>query len=97
MVDNTNNYYHVAPDKGTHDGPAWQYSGSLNKYLNNLQQGYVMRGGYHTYNGTSNANATKKTPLKSPAFKTAASSSSYWMATLGSKGSVRIILCVIDY
>lgn len=86
MVDNTHNYYHVAPDKGKQNGPEWKYSGSLEGYMSNLKQGYVLRGGYRSYNGTSNG--TKLTSFKSPAFKAQASSSDFWLAKLGSLGSV---------
>ncbi|KAK0123765.1 hypothetical protein ONS95_008770 [Cadophora gregata] len=46
MVDNTRNYFHVAPDKGKQDGPTWPYSGSLNNYLSNLRANRVVHGGF---------------------------------------------------
>ncbi|PMB63819.1 putative glucan endo-1,3-beta-glucosidase [Beauveria bassiana] len=84
MVDNQDNYYHVAPDKGKHNGPVWSYSGSLDGYLSNLQRGYVLRGGYGSYNGTSNG--TRQTSLTFPAQKLQ-SSSDYWLSKLAQLGS----------
>ncbi|KAM0737762.1 hypothetical protein ACQRIT_007766 [Beauveria bassiana] len=84
MVDNQDNYYHVAPDKGKHNGPVWRYSGSLDGYLSNLQRGYVLCGAYGGYNGTSNG--TRKTSLTFPAQKLQ-SSSDYWLSKLAQLGS----------
>ncbi|KAH7369719.1 pectate lyase superfamily protein-domain-containing protein [Rhexocercosporidium sp. MPI-PUGE-AT-0058] len=50
MVDNTHNYFHVAPDKGKQDGPAWPYSGSLNNYMSNLRANKVIQGGFRKEN-----------------------------------------------
>ncbi|KAH8711250.1 Glucan 1,3-beta-glucosidase [Beauveria bassiana] len=88
MVDNQDNYYHVAPDKGKHNGPVWSYSGSLDGYLSNLQRGYVLRGGYAGYNGTSNgtSNGTRQTSLTFPTQKLQ-SSSDYWLSKLAQLGS----------
>ncbi|KAJ3491615.1 hypothetical protein NLG97_g5561 [Lecanicillium saksenae] len=85
MVDNQGNYYSSAPDKGKQNGPVWGYSGSLDGFMSNLASGYVIRGGYEGYNGTSNG--TRQTAIQSPAAKSAASSSDFWLAKLGPLGS----------
>lgn len=88
MVDNQDNYYHEAPDKGKQNGPVWSYSGSLDGYLNNLQSGHVLRGGYGNYNGTSNG--TRQTSFKPPMSNAQASSSDFWLSKLAALGSVSI-------
>lgn len=46
MVDNQDNYFGAAPDKGKQNGPVWKYSESFAKYMSNLAAGKVIRGGY---------------------------------------------------
>ncbi|KAI1809068.1 hypothetical protein GGS20DRAFT_386670 [Poronia punctata] len=79
MVDNTKNYYHVAPDKGSSNGPVWSYSGSYDKYISNLRRGTVMRGGFRNKTSTimTGFNASQKKRR----------SSSYWLEDLGPPGS----------
>ncbi|KAI1812912.1 pectin lyase fold/virulence factor [Poronia punctata] len=78
MVDNQHNYYKTAPDKGRHNGPVWPYSSSLKKYLRNLQEGKVIRGGYVKSNGT------KTTSFKSTVRKR--QDSDFWLSRLGPLG-----------
>lgn len=80
MVDNQHNYYHAAPDKGKQNGPVWRYSGSLEKYVENLRNGTIVRGGYAGFNGT------RKTSFKPS--KDKRQSSDYWLTTLGPLGAV---------
>ncbi|KAI0810214.1 pectate lyase superfamily protein-domain-containing protein [Xylaria sp. FL0064] len=80
MVDNTKNYYHVAPDKGKQNGPVWAYSGSLNKYLANLRAGRVIRGGF------KNQTAPVETSFAPPK-NTKRQDSSYWLEELAPMGS----------
>ncbi|KAI1159223.1 pectate lyase superfamily protein-domain-containing protein [Nemania serpens] len=80
MVDNTKNYYHVAPDKGKQNGPVWAYSGSLNKYLANLRAGKVVRGGF------KNKTAPAETSFAPPK-NTKRQNSLYWLADLAPMGS----------
>lgn len=83
MVDNQHNYYHTAPDKGNTNGPVWRYSGSLQKYMTNLRNGYVVRGGYGWKNGTTQ---TAFTANNSTAKR--ASGGDYWLTSLGPLGAV---------
>lgn len=83
MVDNQHNDYHTAPDKGSHHGPVWRYSGSLDQYMTNLRDGFVVRGGFAANNGT------KRTPLNATAAKSKRADESFWLSTLGSLGAVR--------
>ncbi|ERS99606.1 hypothetical protein HMPREF1624_02966 [Sporothrix schenckii ATCC 58251] len=53
MVDNTHNQFHVAPDKGTQDGPVWDCSGSFEAYMTALSQGTVVRCSYDTSSNAS--------------------------------------------
>lgn len=87
MVDNQHNYYHTAPDKGKQNGPVWRYSGSLDKFMTNLRNGTVVRGGYAGFNGT------KKTGFKSS--KDKRQSSDYWLTTLGPLGAVSFFLFLV--
>jgi len=80
MVDNQNNYYKTAPDKGRQNGPVWAYSGSLGDYLSNLQKGTVLRGGY-----SSGDDTIKKTSFD-PRAKRKRQSSDFWLASLGALG-----------
>lgn len=95
MVDNQHNYYHAAPDKGKQNGPVWRYSGSLDKYLTNLGNGYVVRGGYGGTNGTTRTAFTAANSMTTRR----ASSKDYWLTTLGPLGAVgylplaALILC----
>lgn len=105
MVDNQHNYYHTAPDKGTQNGPVWDYSGSLDQYLTNLRNGFVVRGGYGKNNGT------RRTAFKAatnPISKRQNAPDSYWLTTLGPLGAVScfslvqcmyvcILTCVTDF
>ncbi|RWA06956.1 hypothetical protein EKO27_g8145 [Xylaria grammica] len=80
MVDNTNNYYEVAPDKGKQNGPVWAYSGSYGQYLSNLYAGKIMRGGF--------TNQTSPTLTSFDATRRAKSQdSSYWLTDLAPLGS----------
>ncbi|KAK4173152.1 glucan-beta-glucosidase [Triangularia setosa] len=78
MVDNQHNYYKTAPDKGRQNGPVWAYSGSLDSYLSNLQEGTVLRGGY---DGDS---SIKRTNLSA---KRKRQLSDFWLASLGPLGT----------
>lgn len=80
MVDNQHNYYHAAPDKGKQNGPVWRYSGSLQKYMTNLRNHTVIRGGY------AGSNSTKRTAFIPPKVKQRADS--YWLTSLGPLGAV---------
>jgi len=44
MVDNTNNGFHAAPDKGTQDGPVWKFSGSFEGYMAKLRANQTAHG-----------------------------------------------------
>ncbi|KAH7311222.1 pectate lyase superfamily protein-domain-containing protein [Stachybotrys elegans] len=79
MVDNQHNYYKTAPDKGKHNGPVWAYSGSLDKYLANLKQGTVLRGGY------KNSPDIKRTSFNSTN-REKKQQSDFWLAKLGPLG-----------
>ncbi|KAK3317422.1 pectin lyase fold/virulence factor [Cercophora scortea] len=81
MVDNTHNYYHVAPDKGKSNGPVWPYSGSLDKYMANLADKTVIRGGY------ANQSGTRTTQFNGPDTVSASAASGYWLASLASLGA----------
>ncbi|RYC61691.1 hypothetical protein CHU98_g4510 [Xylaria longipes] len=80
MVDNTKNYYKVAPDKGTSNGPVWPYSGSYEKYISNLRNGRVMRGGFR--NKTSTVMTSFDTTRKKKR-----QGGSYWLEELAPMGS----------
>ncbi|TLD31026.1 hypothetical protein PspLS_01908 [Pyricularia sp. CBS 133598] len=81
MVDNQNNYYKTAPDKGRQNGPAWTYSGSLDGYLSNLQSGVVLRGGY------DESNDIMRTSFRSSDSKAVKrQQSSFWLSNLGPLG-----------
>ncbi|KAI2471682.1 pectin lyase fold/virulence factor [Annulohypoxylon bovei var. microspora] len=80
MVDNQHNYYHAAPDKGKQNGPVWRYSGSLEKYMANLRNDTVVRGGY------AGSNGTKQTTFNAAKAKRQ-SSDDYWLTTLGPMGA----------
>ncbi|KAH8585530.1 pectate lyase superfamily protein-domain-containing protein [Bisporella sp. PMI_857] len=80
MVDNQHNYYKTAPDKGRQNGPVWAYSGSLDTYLTNLQNGVVLRGGF------SGSNDTKQTSFRSSDRKRQ-QSSDFWLLSLGHLGN----------
>lgn len=80
MVDNQHNYFKVAPDKGTQNGPVWAYSGSLDGYLTNLRNGVVLRGGY------TGSSKTKTTSFKPAERKR--QSSDFWLSSLGPLGTV---------
>ncbi|KAI0537760.1 pectate lyase superfamily protein-domain-containing protein [Xylaria digitata] len=80
MVDNTHNYYKVAPDKGKQNGPVWAYSGSHEKFVSNLRAGKVMRGGFR--NKTRPTLTSFDTTQKSKR-----QSSSYWLTDLAPMGS----------
>ncbi|KAJ4303199.1 hypothetical protein N0V90_002092 [Kalmusia sp. IMI 367209] len=82
MVDNTYNYYHAAPDKGKQRGPVWKYSGSLQKYMSNLKNGTVIRGGSSRWNGTR---AMKLARPNNATVK--AEAVGYWLTSLGPLGS----------
>jgi hypothetical protein len=84
MVDNQHNYYHTAPDKGKQNGPVWHYSGSLEQYLTNLRNGFVVRGGYAGHNGT------QQTPFK-PTGPERRAASDYWLTSLGPLGAVSFL------
>ncbi len=83
MVDNQHNYYHTAPDKGKQNGAVWRYSGSLDKYMANLRNGTVVRGGYVNFNGT------KQTTFSAAKVRRQSSSDDYWLANLAPSGAVR--------
>lgn len=87
MVDNQHNYYKTAPDKGKQNGPVWAYSGSLDKYMSNLREGRVVRGGY------AESNKTITTTLTSPSNRSTIQATDYWLKTLGPLGTVS--LCAI--
>lgn len=67
---------------GKQNGPVWNYSGSLEKYLANLANNTVVRGGSSSWNGTRHTN------FISPSKSKAKRADPYWLATLGPKGSV---------
>ena len=79
MVDNQHNYYKAAPDKGRENGPVWAYSGSLDGYLTNLQNGTVLRGGY---DGDSSIKRTSFNVNRKR------QSSDFWLSSLGPLGTV---------
>ena len=79
MVDNQHNYYKTAPDKGKQNGPVWAYSGSLDVYLANLQNGTVLRGGY---DGDGGIKPTSFNPNRKR------QSSGFWLSSLGPRGTV---------
>ncbi|KAK8067581.1 glycan 1-3-beta-glucosidase precursor [Apiospora saccharicola] len=81
MVDNTKNYYNVAPDKGSQNGPVWKYSGSRTKFVSNLNSGRMMRGGYRnqTAPALTSVNATT-------AINKRQSGGSFWVKDLASLG-----------
>ncbi|KEY63859.1 hypothetical protein S7711_10046 [Stachybotrys chartarum IBT 7711] len=79
MVDNQNNYYGTAPDKGRHRGPVWRYSGSLDTYMRNLGNETVVRGGY------DKSNSTRITRFTRPDVQLQADG--YWLSSLGPLGS----------
>ncbi|KAI2606280.1 pectin lyase fold/virulence factor [Hypoxylon fragiforme] len=81
MVDNQHNYYHTAPDKGKQNGAVWRYSGSLDKYMANLRNGTVVRGGYVNFNGT------KQTTFSAAKVRRQSSSDDYWLANLAPSGA----------
>ncbi|KAI1273289.1 hypothetical protein F5Y07DRAFT_260526 [Xylaria sp. FL0933] len=83
MVDNQHNFYNTAPDKGKHNGPVWAYSGSMDRYMTNLRNGTVMRGGYAGLSGI------KSTTFSLSKTKRQASSDAYWLSTLGPMGATR--------
>ncbi|KFY05268.1 hypothetical protein O988_00131 [Pseudogymnoascus sp. VKM F-3808] len=83
MVDNTDNYYHVAPDKGKQNGPSWPYSGSLNKYMSNLKANKIIRSGFKSNLTQVNSNITSN----KVAAATCDGTSSYWLTQLGPLGS----------
>ncbi|KAF7515037.1 hypothetical protein G7054_g14801 [Neopestalotiopsis clavispora] len=80
MVDNTKNYYNVAPDKGSQNGAVWAYSGSHDEFVSNLGSGRVMRGGFE------NKTSTQSTSFDPVAIKKR-QSGSYWLEELGPLGS----------
>ncbi|KAI1272435.1 glycoside hydrolase family 55 protein [Xylaria sp. FL0933] len=100
MVDNQHNYFQTAPDKGTQNGPVWAYSGSQDKFLENLRNGRVVRGGFDSseilrlQNSTgvpssstgAPYNATIVVPSSDGAF-TQADDSTYWLPQLAPLGS----------
>ncbi|KAF1993092.1 glycoside hydrolase family 55 protein [Amniculicola lignicola CBS 123094] len=82
MVDNQHNYFKTAPDKGKRRGPVWTYSGSLEKYMSNLRNGTVVRGGYPLSNGTT---TTRFTRASNATLRVAANG--YWLTKLGPLGA----------
>ncbi|KAI1299489.1 pectate lyase superfamily protein-domain-containing protein [Xylaria venustula] len=56
MVDNQHN------DKGKQNDPVWAYSGSFDRYIQNFQNGRIVRGGLGTSQG-SQPNDTELAPL----------------------------------
>ncbi|KAK4164601.1 glucan-beta-glucosidase [Cladorrhinum sp. PSN259] len=67
----------TAPDKGRQNGPLWAYSGSLDAYLANLQNGTVLRGGF---DGDSSIKRTSFKPNRRR------QSSKFWLESLGPLG-----------
>ncbi|KAM7211124.1 glucan-beta-glucosidase [Rhypophila decipiens] len=79
MVDNTHNYYKAAPDKGKSNGAIWRFSGSLDKFMDNLSRGKIVRGGFK---GRKDTTVENFTPPKLEARQT----SSYWLPQLAPLG-----------
>ncbi|ETS73701.1 hypothetical protein PFICI_14647 [Pestalotiopsis fici W106-1] len=80
MVDNTKNYYNVAPDKGIQNGPVWAYSGSHDEFVSNLDSGSIMRGGFENKTSPQSTNFDPVAIRKRQ-------SGSYWLEELGPLGS----------
>ncbi|KAK3689192.1 pectin lyase fold/virulence factor [Podospora appendiculata] len=64
---------------GKSNGPVWPYSGSLKKYMANLADKTVIRGGYSNQSGT-------RTTQFNGGTVSASAASSYWLASLASLG-----------
>ncbi|KAM7191243.1 glucan-beta-glucosidase [Naviculisporaceae sp. PSN 640] len=79
MVDNSRNYYKTAPDKGKSNGAVWRYSGSLEKFMDNLSKGKIIRGGYKGRKDTTIESFTR------PKI-TARQNTDYWLPQLAVLG-----------
>lgn len=68
---------------GKQRGPVWEYSGWLEKYMSNLRNGTVVRGGSPNWNGTR---TTRFTRANNATLQAAANG--YWLTKLGPLGAV---------
>jgi hypothetical protein len=68
---------------GNQKGPVWSYSGSLERYMSNLKNSTVVRGGSSKWNGTR---PTRFTRGSNATLRAAANG--YWLTKLGPLGAV---------